>query len=276
MNYAARDGLTSLLTRGAWLRRFHAALSERSSCIAFFDLDRFKRVNDTHGHDVGDDLLRAWAKLFVDVVGDRGDVGRWGSDEDLANVRTHQILELARPRAEDGNPARPRMRSAERGLRDRRGAAVDGQSERRAAVPRKGEEAFEDRDVATRSGESSTGSGSHQASKYLGCGTGSAAGPRNTAPSAPRPSARRTLRAASQPVLCPSGPSATATRADVASAAAPGHVTPSARKPAAISSRPLSQSVSRIAGAKYTMGCAIARAAVPPLAYRDVLERSCT
>ena len=47
-------------------------------------------VNDTHGHDAGDAVLRAVAKRFQDRIGDHGMVARIGGDEFIAAV-TKQV-----------------------------------------------------------------------------------------------------------------------------------------------------------------------------------------
>lgn len=49
--------------------------------FAFVDIDDFKRVNDTHGHDVGDDLLRAFGQRMGLALGDVGVVARLAGDE---------------------------------------------------------------------------------------------------------------------------------------------------------------------------------------------------
>ncbi len=51
--------------------------------VIFLDLDGLKTVNDTHGHGFGDRILQAAARRMVQVVGDRGLVGRMGGDEFL-------------------------------------------------------------------------------------------------------------------------------------------------------------------------------------------------
>ncbi|GAB5486438.1 MAG: hypothetical protein Pars2KO_00080 [Parasphingorhabdus sp.] len=53
-----------------------------SKCSLFLlDLDKFKPVNDTMGHPVGDQLLKIAAQVIVDTIGDNGQVGRIGGDE---------------------------------------------------------------------------------------------------------------------------------------------------------------------------------------------------
>ncbi|WP_189101595.1 GGDEF domain-containing protein [Deinococcus knuensis] len=68
-----------------WLTREPPATPEPLSVI-LFDLDHFKRVNDTYGHDVGDEVLRHVANILRRSVcqGDR--VGRWGGEEFLILV----------------------------------------------------------------------------------------------------------------------------------------------------------------------------------------------
>ena len=80
------DALTGLPNRrllSEWLRSDIEASQTRNAqaAVLFVDLDRFKYVNDTHGHEVGDRLMRAVAERLVDVVGDRGRLVRFGGDE---------------------------------------------------------------------------------------------------------------------------------------------------------------------------------------------------
>jgi len=82
------DALTGLLNRRSierslereWAatRRYGTELS-----VLFFDLDRFKVVNDTHGHAVGDEVLRAVAQRLREEVRGVDLVGRLGGDEFL-------------------------------------------------------------------------------------------------------------------------------------------------------------------------------------------------
>ena len=50
-------------------------------CAIIIDLDHFKQINDTHGHDAGDRVLKAAASVFNDVLRDHDIVGRWGGEE---------------------------------------------------------------------------------------------------------------------------------------------------------------------------------------------------
>jgi len=83
---AARDPLTGLANRrlldellGRALRR--ANRSGTKLTVAFLDLDKFKSVNDTHGHDAGDAVLRATATRLQAAVRDADVVARYGGDE---------------------------------------------------------------------------------------------------------------------------------------------------------------------------------------------------
>ena len=83
---ARLDSLTGLPNRGAMRATLDEALANsatrRQGCaLLLIDLDRFKQVNDTLGHPVGDVLLKQVAQRLSSVVGDVGQVGRLGGDE---------------------------------------------------------------------------------------------------------------------------------------------------------------------------------------------------
>ena len=85
---ATHDALTSLWNRGSIVadfdreltraRREHGALS-----ILICDLDHFKRVNDVHGHVVGDEVLRHVSSVLLNSVRSYDLVGRYGGEEFL-------------------------------------------------------------------------------------------------------------------------------------------------------------------------------------------------
>ncbi len=83
---AAHDGLTGLVNRREFERRLQEAVDaaragESSHVLCYVDLDRFKVINDTSGHQAGDGLLRDIAKLLRAAVRDSDLVGRLGGDE---------------------------------------------------------------------------------------------------------------------------------------------------------------------------------------------------
>lgn len=81
---AYHDPLTELPNRHGLERYFQNDFFGSSSGAVFFiDLDRFKSINDTLGHDIGDMLLQEVAARLKSVVGAKGKVFRLGGDEFL-------------------------------------------------------------------------------------------------------------------------------------------------------------------------------------------------
>lgn len=82
---AYHDSLTGLPSREKLQEDFRANLHEQGKgALFFFDLDRFKIINDTLGHAAGDQLLSAVAGRLVRAVGRRGTVYRQGADQFIA------------------------------------------------------------------------------------------------------------------------------------------------------------------------------------------------
>jgi diguanylate cyclase (GGDEF)-like protein/PAS domain S-box-containing protein len=83
----ATDALTGIPNRRAALAR--ATEVRRRGCltsVALFDIDHFKRVNDTLGHAKGDEVIRAVATTLVQQACDSDLVARWGGEEFVAIV----------------------------------------------------------------------------------------------------------------------------------------------------------------------------------------------
>jgi diguanylate cyclase (GGDEF)-like protein len=78
---ATHDPLTALPNRTLFAETLDEAAADGNLGVLFVDLDRFKLVNDTLGHDFGDDLLRAVADRLADAVIAPAMVARFGGDE---------------------------------------------------------------------------------------------------------------------------------------------------------------------------------------------------
>ncbi|NUT59845.1 GGDEF domain-containing protein [Herbaspirillum sp. C9C3] len=83
---ATEDELTGTLNRRELVRCGEQALAQavqggRVLTLAFIDVDHFKRINDTHGHLVGDRVLADIGALLREHCGQRGMVGRYGGEE---------------------------------------------------------------------------------------------------------------------------------------------------------------------------------------------------
>ena len=81
---AATDPLTTLYNRRKMteiVNNHMAANPDHPFCIAMGDIDLFKQVNDTYGHNCGDQVLKSLAVLFVKKTIGLGHVCRWGGEE---------------------------------------------------------------------------------------------------------------------------------------------------------------------------------------------------
>ena len=86
---ATFDELTGLLNRATILERLqrelsHAARKREAASVVLVDIDNFKAVNDTHGHLVGDEVLREASKRLAARMRSYDELGRYGGEEFLA------------------------------------------------------------------------------------------------------------------------------------------------------------------------------------------------
>ena len=96
---ALLDHLTELANRRYTELNIQTKLDEmrrygRPFGILFMDIDHFKKINDMHGHDIGDKVLVMVANTFVKNVRASDIVGRWGGEEFLAiipNINEEQL-----------------------------------------------------------------------------------------------------------------------------------------------------------------------------------------
>lgn len=97
------DELTGLANRRSIQERYeHSEETKEAYALILGDIDDFKKVNDTYGHDIGDVVLKAVAEVFKNAVRGEDTVCRWGGEEILiflpgcplhnAQYRAHEIL----------------------------------------------------------------------------------------------------------------------------------------------------------------------------------------
>ena len=83
---AHHDGLTGLANRRCFMERLEEAIArardnQRMFALAYFDVDGFKPINDNHGHQAGDELLRLFADQLRSDLRCHDTVARLGGDE---------------------------------------------------------------------------------------------------------------------------------------------------------------------------------------------------
>ena len=98
-HYDALTGLPNRLLLGDRLRQAMSQAPRRGQrlAVAYLDLDGFKAVNDTHGHEVGDQLLATLARRMTQVLRDGDTLGRLGGDEFVAVLVDLSDIEASVP-----------------------------------------------------------------------------------------------------------------------------------------------------------------------------------
>ncbi len=89
LNYqATHDPLCGLLNRRAILKKLdemfsHTGIGDTVLCAGICDIDHFKRINDTYGHQTGDDILLKLSNILEQITGETDYIGRIGGEEFL-------------------------------------------------------------------------------------------------------------------------------------------------------------------------------------------------
>jgi diguanylate cyclase (GGDEF)-like protein len=97
------DSLTGTYNHGAFLRILQEQADQASEAggslgLIMLDIDRFKSYNDTYGHLVGDEILKAMCECMKRHIKKSDFVGRWGGEEfvmALPNATAPQLLDIA-------------------------------------------------------------------------------------------------------------------------------------------------------------------------------------
>lgn len=113
LDRAQRDAQIDHLTGLPNRRAFEAVLESEYRaaqakieplCLAFCDIDHFKRINDTHGHDAGDRVIQAIAQMLQRLSDDKCHVARHGGEEfvmlfrDKTPAQVYELMDEARER----------------------------------------------------------------------------------------------------------------------------------------------------------------------------------
>ncbi len=112
------DSLTGLSNRNCFHDRLNLAIARvdrhGEAAVMFLDLDKFKAINDTHGHNAGDSVIQQVARRLIKAVRQEDTVARLGGDEfaiiindiktesDVANMAVKIIIEVARSMRVEG------------------------------------------------------------------------------------------------------------------------------------------------------------------------------
>lgn len=111
-NLANRDYLTGLLNRRAFFKEVDSYTNEiigsdEKFTLAMFDLDDFKQINDTYGHEAGDIVLQSFSKIVINHIRGADIAARFGGEEFcviLKNTKTndgYRIFETIRSTIEN-------------------------------------------------------------------------------------------------------------------------------------------------------------------------------
>ncbi|HEY4996907.1 MAG TPA: diguanylate cyclase [Solirubrobacteraceae bacterium] len=122
---ASTDGLTGLVNRRTAEKDLRAMIKNGSLfSVAIADLDKFKQLNDTHGHEAGDRALRLFAQVTQETLRDHDLIARWGGEEfvivlpELDRVQAVEVLERVRVALANAHPGETARFTASFGVTD--------------------------------------------------------------------------------------------------------------------------------------------------------------
>ena len=91
---AYTDALTGILNRRGLFEYIKTKVLEYKYAIVIIDIDKFKFVNDTHGHDVGDEVLKHLSNLLSKNIRKNDICARWGGEEFVLIIKRLKIEEV--------------------------------------------------------------------------------------------------------------------------------------------------------------------------------------
>jgi diguanylate cyclase (GGDEF)-like protein len=88
---STRDSMTGLLNREAFFNRLDDVRAQQPCSLLIIDVDHFKKINDVHGHYVGDSALMAIARCIAGCVSGEDCIGRIGGEEFGVYLNTDDV-----------------------------------------------------------------------------------------------------------------------------------------------------------------------------------------
>ncbi|RXJ69694.1 ammonium transporter [Halarcobacter ebronensis] len=85
------DTLTKVLNRSGLFEKINKELNSQEYCISIIDIDKFKLINDTYGHDVGDIVLKELAFLISSKIRVDDIFARWGGEEFILIINNNNL-----------------------------------------------------------------------------------------------------------------------------------------------------------------------------------------
>lgn len=98
------DGLTGLFNKRFLFNKVNQVINQTGIGIIFADIDNFKKLNDTKGHDVGDKVLIQVGQIMREVIGNKGYACRFGGEEIVGIVihgNSNKLAENFRKKVEE-------------------------------------------------------------------------------------------------------------------------------------------------------------------------------